>query len=146
MLRHSTLAVALIMISSTCFAADATIGDVINQQVAEKRRSELPSTLFAKEDSQIPTVASLSGIGNALTVKFLTSDGAVSVSDPNSAINSHWMFLRRDEGLSVLIQNSTNKKVYRITMKIPDDLEFGQKEKESSTTAVEMTVPPFPTR
>ncbi len=147
MLRHSMLAVAMIMIPSACFSADTTIGDVIDKQVADRRFEKSASTILGKEDAQIPALASISGIGTKLTVKFSTVDGVVSVAGSNSQINSHWTFLRKEEGLSVLIQNTSNKKVFRVTLMIPDDLEFGQSAKISTTaTAVEMSIPPFPSQ
>ncbi len=150
MLRNSQriFATAALVIASSAYAANAppTVGDVIDRQATTQRAEKnrvLPAFTIPNEDNEIPSVASMAGIGTALTVKFSIRDGVVSVSEPGGQINNNWVFLRRGEGLSVFVQNISNKKTYRVTMKIPDDQEFGQKDKVLSTP-MEMTMPPMP--
>ena len=145
MLELLLLAITLV----TCSLAQAqTIGDAIARQGADRDRhgGRNHSGLIAmpKEDNEMPTLSAMAGTGNSLTVKFSTRDGVVSVSEPNAQINAAWIFLRQDSGLSVVIQNISTKKTYRITMKIPDDLEFGQQDRDRSPNPVEMSVPPLP--
>ena len=85
--RQRIFATAALVIASSAYAANSpsTVGDVIDRQATTQRAEKsrvLPAFTIPNEDNEIPSVASMSGIGNALTVKFSIRDGVVSVSEP----------------------------------------------------------------
>lgn len=150
MLRSKTIGGLFLCMYVSIASAEVTVADLI----AKSHASEIPSAPIAptkrapvfapKEIFMIPTLTSIASIGNKILVKFSTEEGTVIISAKEEKINSGWIFVGPGEGFSAIVKEISSGKTYRVTMKIPEDMEYGQKEKERATLPSEISMPPLP--